>query len=100
VFKHTAVSCGLERSAGSLADLVQLVLQGIDLPFQFLEGSVFRGDEQSSILAPGVAQEGNSDGCRAVRGPRPDVQLKGSEYMHGCVSHKEKSYGDDYRSVG
>jgi hypothetical protein len=47
----------LERSAGSLADLVQLVLQGIDLPFDLLKGSAFWGDEQTSILVPCATQE-------------------------------------------
>jgi hypothetical protein len=55
----------LEGSAGSFPDLVQLVLQGIDLPFHLFEGCTFRSDEQASVLAPGVAQEGNPDGCCA-----------------------------------
>jgi hypothetical protein len=63
------VSGDLERSAGSLADLVQLVLQGIDLPFHLLEGATFRRDEQAPILAPGVAQDGNPDACGVVRSP-------------------------------
>ena len=57
--KHTAASCNLEGSAGSLADLVQLVLQGIDLPFHLFEGVALRRDEQAPILAPGIAQESN-----------------------------------------
>ena len=45
----------LKRSPGSFPDLVQFVLQGIDLPFQLLEGCALRSDEQAPVLAPGVA---------------------------------------------
>jgi len=38
-------SSHLEGSAGTFPDLVQLVLQRIDLPFQLLEGQAFRSDE-------------------------------------------------------
>jgi hypothetical protein len=60
------VSANLERLAGSFPDLVQLVLQGVDLPLHLFEGGAFRSDEQASILAPGVAQEGSLDGGRVV----------------------------------
>ena len=76
----------LEGSPGSFPDLVQLDLQGIDLPFHLFEGCTFRSDEQAPVLASGVAQEGNPDGCRVVWCSRLDVQLKGSEYVHACVS--------------
>jgi hypothetical protein len=41
----------LEGSAGSLSDLVQLILQGIELPFHFLERGAFGRDEQKPVLA-------------------------------------------------
>jgi hypothetical protein len=45
----------MECFVGSFSDLVQLVLQGIDLPFKLLEGLALRRDEQAPVLAPGVA---------------------------------------------
>jgi len=59
VSKHTAASGDLERSTGSFPDLVQLVLQGINLPLNLFEGVALRRDEQAPILAPGIAQESN-----------------------------------------
>jgi hypothetical protein len=41
----------LEGSAGAFADLAQLALEGVDLPFHLLEGGAFRRDEQAAILA-------------------------------------------------
>jgi hypothetical protein len=71
-----------ERSTvGSFLDLVQLALQGVDLALNLLEGGALLSDEQPPILAPGVAQEGNLDAGRSVRGARPDVEFKGSEDM-------------------
>jgi hypothetical protein len=41
----------LEGSAGSFADLVQFVLQGIELSLHFFEGCALRRDEETSVLA-------------------------------------------------
>lgn len=56
---RSVTSCDLECSPGAFPDLVQLVLQGIDLPFHFLEGGALRNGEQAPVLTPGVTQEGN-----------------------------------------
>jgi hypothetical protein len=61
-------------------------LQGIDLPFHFLERGALRGDEETPIVAPDVSQKGNPDGCRVVGSAGLDVQLKGSEDVHGLAS--------------
>jgi hypothetical protein len=61
------VSGDLECALRSLADLVQFVPKGIDLPFDLLEGRALGHDKQASILAPGVAEEGNLHVCRVVR---------------------------------
>jgi hypothetical protein len=81
--------CDLERSTGSLADLVQFVLQGIELALHFLKGCAFRSDEQASILAPDVSQKGNPDGSRGVGSAGLDIEFKGSEDMHGYRSLSE-----------
>ena len=61
------VSGHLECALSSLADLVQLVLKGIDLPFNLFEGCALRCDEQASILTPSVAEEGNLHAGGVVR---------------------------------
>jgi hypothetical protein len=48
-------SRNLERSAGSLAQLVQLILQRVDLPFDVAEGSALRRDEHDE--SPSVYTE-------------------------------------------
>ena len=53
--KRTEASRDLERSTGSLADLVEFVLQGIDLPFDFFKGGTLWRDEQASVLTPDIA---------------------------------------------
>jgi hypothetical protein len=61
------VSGDLECALRSLADLVRFVLKGIDLPFNLLEGRALGRDKQASILAPGVAEEGDLHACRGIR---------------------------------
>jgi hypothetical protein len=63
----------LERSAGPLTQLAQLVPQGVDLPLNCLQGRAFRRDEEAAILAAGVAQESNLDGRNSVWGPGLDI---------------------------
>ena len=65
--------CSLEGSAGSLADFVQLVLQGVNLPFNLFEGRALRGDEQVAILASGV-------------GRRATLTLAGLSGVPNCTS--------------
>ena len=48
--------CHLEGSPGSLADLVHLVLKGVNLALDFLIGRALRRDEQAAILARGISQ--------------------------------------------
>jgi hypothetical protein len=43
----------LERSAGSLADLVEFVLQGVSLALDFLEGQAFSGHEHAPTWIEG-----------------------------------------------
>ena len=69
-------------TAGSPAQIIQLVLEGVDLVLNLLEGGSLGRDKQSPILGLGVAQESNFDAGRAVRGARPDVEFKGSEDVH------------------
>ena len=69
------VSGALECALRSLADLVRFVLKGIDLPFNLFEGRALGRDKQASILAPGVAEEGDLHACRVVRCSRPDFEL-------------------------
>jgi hypothetical protein len=69
------VSGNLECALSALADLVQFVLKGIDLPFDPFEGRALGRDKQASILAPGVAEEGDLHACRVVRCSRPDFEL-------------------------
>src|SRR5688500_20091018 len=68
------------------------------LPIYLFEGCAFRSDEQASVLAPGVAQEGNPDRCRGVWRSRPDVQLKGSEYVHGLFSSRSEEHTSELQS--
>jgi hypothetical protein len=77
------ISGHLERTLSSLADLVQLVLKGIDLPFIFFEGRALGRDKRASILAAGVAEERNLHAGGVVRCFWPDFELQGSEEMHG-----------------
>jgi hypothetical protein len=42
--------------ASSLAQLVEVVLQGIDLLFDLIKGHAFWRDEQTAILATVLAQ--------------------------------------------
>jgi hypothetical protein len=86
VFEHTAASYNLEGSAGSLPDLVQLVLQGIDLSFHLVIGGAIWRDEHTPAWFEDSLLESNSDNCRIVWGSRSDVQLKSSDYVHGLIS--------------
>ena len=63
----------LERSAGPLTQLVQLVPQGVDLPLDLLERCAFRSDEHTPVLAAGVAQESDLDGRNSVWGSGLDI---------------------------
>jgi len=75
------ISGDLEGALSSLADLVQFVLKRVDLPFDLIEGrgrALWR-DNQASILAPGVAGEGNLHAYRVVRCSRPHFELQGSK---------------------
>jgi hypothetical protein len=69
-----------------LAEFVQLVPKGIDLPLNLLERRVLWGDEQPPILAPAMAQQGCRDGRWFVWIAGLDVQLEGSEEVHRYVS--------------
>jgi 2-phosphoglycerate kinase len=57
----------MKGSAGSLAGLVQLILEGVYLVPDFLMSCAFWGDEQAAILATRVAQEGNLHAGRVAR---------------------------------
>ena len=60
----------LEHSAGSFPDLVQLILEGVDLPSHLLEEQAFWRDEQAAVLAPGYSAAGQSShppGCLECR---------------------------------
>jgi hypothetical protein len=62
------VSGDLECALRSLADLVQFILKGIDLPLDLSKGHARWRDKQASILAPRcVVEEGNLHACRAFR---------------------------------
>jgi hypothetical protein len=50
-----------------IADLVQFVPKGIDLPLDLSKARARWRDKQASILAPDVAEEGNLHACRAFR---------------------------------
>lgn len=63
----------LERSAGPLTQLVQLVLERVDLSLDLLERCAFRSDEKTPILAAGVAQESDLDGRKSVWGSGLDI---------------------------
>jgi hypothetical protein len=76
---------------GLVPDLVQLVLQGIKLPFDLLKGTALWGDEQASVLAPNVSQKSNPDRCRVVGSAVLNVQLKGAEDVHEGVSYPSKA---------
>jgi hypothetical protein len=48
--------CHLEGLPGSLADLVHLVLKGVNPALDFLIGRALRRDKKAAILAWGVSQ--------------------------------------------
>ena len=98
--KRTEASRDLKRPTGSLADLVQVVLQEIELPFQFLhflERGALRGNEETSILAADVPQKGNPDGCRVVRSAALDVQLTAPKT---CMASPPRGFSSEPLRIG
>jgi hypothetical protein len=80
-------SGNLERSASSLADLVQLILESVNLPFDLLIGGALRRDEQATVFTSRVPQESRPDRRRIVRSAWLSIEFKGAEDVHELISY-------------
>ena len=65
-----------EHPLGSLAELVEIVLKGVDLALDLLKGGCLRCDENPASGVGGWALEGNLHPCGDELAARLNVQLK------------------------